>query len=180
MGRGRSWRKGLREHGSDSHSPPTVRYPITQSRPGCYGDRSSLPGVRSYGRRDPQELYDVYCFARELGGKGSAAGTPWPPVLECQVLSQSSYFPKPTRISPKSQCPPKLHLEPRPPLPECQVFSSPQVPLSPLTALQSWSQDPGPELPVLSSELHPFSHPFLTSTLSLSQARSSTWAPPAD
>ncbi|XP_045155079.1 neurocan core protein [Echinops telfairi] len=48
-------------------SDHTVRYPITQSRPGCYGDRSSLPGVRSYGRRDPQELYDVYCFARELG-----------------------------------------------------------------------------------------------------------------
>ncbi|XP_055975657.1 neurocan core protein [Sorex fumeus] len=50
-------------------SDRTVRYPITQSRPGCYGDRSSLPGVRSYGRRDPHELYDVYCFARELGGE---------------------------------------------------------------------------------------------------------------
>uniref|UniRef100_A0A8C6WCT2 Neurocan core protein n=1 Tax=Nannospalax galili TaxID=1026970 RepID=A0A8C6WCT2_NANGA len=50
-------------------SDRTVRYPITQSRPGCYGDRSSVPGVRSYGRRDPQELYDVYCFARELGGE---------------------------------------------------------------------------------------------------------------
>ncbi|XP_051025795.1 neurocan core protein [Acomys russatus] len=50
-------------------SDRTVRYPITQSRPGCYGDRSSLPGVRSYGRRDPQELYDVYCFARELAGE---------------------------------------------------------------------------------------------------------------
>ncbi|XP_071069744.1 neurocan core protein [Dasypus novemcinctus] len=47
----------------------TVRYPITQSRPGCYGDRSSLPGVRSYGQRDPRELYDVYCFARELEGE---------------------------------------------------------------------------------------------------------------
>ncbi|XP_048196652.1 neurocan core protein [Perognathus longimembris pacificus] len=50
-------------------SDGTVRYPITQSRPGCYGDRSSLPGVRSYGKRDPQELYDVYCFARVLGGE---------------------------------------------------------------------------------------------------------------
>ncbi|ELW67125.1 Neurocan core protein [Tupaia chinensis] len=50
-------------------SDRSVRYPITQSRPGCYGDRSSQPGVRSYGRRDPQELYDVYCFARELGGE---------------------------------------------------------------------------------------------------------------
>uniref|UniRef100_A0A8C9UP86 Neurocan core protein n=1 Tax=Spermophilus dauricus TaxID=99837 RepID=A0A8C9UP86_SPEDA len=60
-------------------SDRTVRYPITQSRPGCYGDRSSLPGVRSYGRRDPQELYDVYCFARELGGKpGSGRALPAP------------------------------------------------------------------------------------------------------
>uniref|UniRef100_A0A8D1RNJ2 Neurocan n=1 Tax=Sus scrofa TaxID=9823 RepID=A0A8D1RNJ2_PIG len=50
-------------------SDRTVRYPITQSRPGCYGDRSSLPGVRNYGRRDPRERYDVYCFARELGGE---------------------------------------------------------------------------------------------------------------
>lgn len=64
----------------DSHSPRTVRYPITQSRPGCYGDRSSLPGVRSYGKRDPQELYDVYCFARELGGKARRV---WDPVATC-------------------------------------------------------------------------------------------------
>ncbi|KAL8177609.1 UNVERIFIED_CONTAM: hypothetical protein K2H54_014448 [Gekko kuhli] len=49
----------------------TVRYPITLSRPGCYGDRNSLPGVRSYGKRDAQEAYDVYCFSRELqGGEG--------------------------------------------------------------------------------------------------------------
>ncbi|XP_072701981.1 neurocan core protein [Ciconia boyciana] len=46
----------------------TVRYPITLSRPGCYGDRNSLPGVRSYGRREPGEEYDVYCYARELRG----------------------------------------------------------------------------------------------------------------
>ncbi|XP_028907541.1 neurocan core protein isoform X1 [Ornithorhynchus anatinus] len=50
-------------------SDHTVRYPITLSRPGCYGDRNSLPGVRSYGLRDPQERYDVYCFARELKGE---------------------------------------------------------------------------------------------------------------
>ncbi|NWJ01166.1 NCAN protein, partial [Crypturellus undulatus] len=47
----------------------SVRYPITLSRPGCYGDRESLPGVRSYGRREPGERYDVYCFASELQGK---------------------------------------------------------------------------------------------------------------
>ncbi|TRZ08370.1 hypothetical protein HGM15179_018738 [Zosterops borbonicus] len=49
-------------------SDRSVRYPITQSRPGCYGDRESLPGVRSYGRREPAELYDVYCYSRELRG----------------------------------------------------------------------------------------------------------------
>ncbi|KAL2294905.1 hypothetical protein Nmel_018046, partial [Mimus melanotis] len=55
-------------------SDQSVRYPITQSRPGCYGDRNSLPGVRSYGRREPAELYDVYCYSRELRGKGCAGG----------------------------------------------------------------------------------------------------------
>ncbi|XP_041281031.1 neurocan core protein [Onychostruthus taczanowskii] len=49
-------------------SDQSVRYPITLSRPGCYGDRESLPGVRSYGRREPAELYDVYCYSRELRG----------------------------------------------------------------------------------------------------------------
>ncbi|XP_026538953.1 neurocan core protein [Notechis scutatus] len=49
-------------------SDHTVRYPITLSRPGCYGDRNSLPGVRSYGKRDDSEAYDVYCYSRELQG----------------------------------------------------------------------------------------------------------------
>ncbi|XP_065714534.1 neurocan core protein isoform X2 [Patagioenas fasciata] len=54
----------------------TVRYPITLSRPGCYGDRNSLPGVRSYGRREPGEQYDVYCYARELRGAVFYAAVP--------------------------------------------------------------------------------------------------------
>ncbi|KAM6041861.1 LOW QUALITY PROTEIN: neurocan core protein [Chlamydotis macqueenii] len=54
----------------------TVRYPITLSRPGCYGDRNSLPGVRSYGRREPGEEYDVYCYARELQGTVFYAAAP--------------------------------------------------------------------------------------------------------
>uniref|UniRef100_A0A452TJR0 Neurocan core protein n=1 Tax=Ursus maritimus TaxID=29073 RepID=A0A452TJR0_URSMA len=75
-------------------SDRTVRYPITQSRPGCYGDRSSLPGVRSYGRRDPRELYDVYCFARELGGKSGAGRTLPPHFPEPQLPPQSPCLPK--------------------------------------------------------------------------------------
>ncbi|XP_032426319.1 versican core protein [Xiphophorus hellerii] len=47
----------------------TVRYPITQPRPGCEGNLLRRPGVRTYGRRDPTERYDVYCFVDELQGE---------------------------------------------------------------------------------------------------------------
>ncbi|XP_059575445.1 neurocan core protein isoform X2 [Alligator mississippiensis] len=57
-------------------SDQSVRYPITHSRPGCYGDRNSLPGVRSYGQREADEAYDVYCYARELQGKVFYVSTP--------------------------------------------------------------------------------------------------------
>ena len=36
---------------------------------GCYGHKEFAAGVRNYGKRDPKELFDVYCFARELDGK---------------------------------------------------------------------------------------------------------------
>ncbi|XP_068942998.1 neurocan core protein isoform X2 [Petaurus breviceps papuanus] len=70
-------------------SDRSVRYPITLSRPGCYGDRNSLPGVRSYGRRDPHEHYDVYCFARELRGEVFYVSPPsrltlWGARAQCQ------------------------------------------------------------------------------------------------
>ncbi|XP_067873741.1 aggrecan core protein [Heterodontus francisci] len=46
----------------------TVRYPIHKPRVGCYGNLDEYPGVRSYGVRDTNETYDVYCFTKELQG----------------------------------------------------------------------------------------------------------------
>ncbi|XP_077462756.1 neurocan core protein isoform X2 [Stigmatopora argus] len=50
-------------------SDQTVRYPIQSPRPGCYGDRDDSPGIRNYGDRFPDELFDVYCFANGLQGQ---------------------------------------------------------------------------------------------------------------
>ncbi|XP_051549935.1 neurocan core protein-like [Myxocyprinus asiaticus] len=50
-------------------SDQTVRYPIQSPRPGCYGDRDDSPGVRNYGSRDLDEMFDVYCFADNLQGE---------------------------------------------------------------------------------------------------------------
>ncbi|XP_069766321.1 aggrecan core protein isoform X2 [Narcine bancroftii] len=47
----------------------TVRYPIQKPRVGCYGNLDEYPGIRSYGIRDTNETYDVYCFAKDLQGK---------------------------------------------------------------------------------------------------------------
>ncbi|XP_064355008.1 brevican core protein isoform X2 [Dromaius novaehollandiae] len=47
----------------------TVRYPIHTPREACYGDMNGFPGVRNYGVVDPEDMYDVYCYAQDLAGE---------------------------------------------------------------------------------------------------------------
>ncbi|MEE6503726.1 hypothetical protein FKM82_004918 [Ascaphus truei] len=54
----------------------TVRYPIHNPREGCYGDKDIFPGVRTYGIRETDETYDVYCFAEEMQGEVFYATSP--------------------------------------------------------------------------------------------------------
>lgn len=44
------------------------RYAVQVPELGCYGHKEYSAGVRNYGKRDPKELFDVYCFAKELDG----------------------------------------------------------------------------------------------------------------
>ncbi|XP_023378766.1 aggrecan core protein [Pteropus vampyrus] len=53
-----------------------AEYPIHIPREGCYGDKDEFPGVRTYGIRDTNETYDVYCFAEEMEGEVFYATSP--------------------------------------------------------------------------------------------------------
>ncbi|KGL72693.1 Aggrecan core protein [Tinamus guttatus] len=54
----------------------TVRYPIHRPRERCYGDKDEFPGVRTYGVRETDETYDVYCYAEQMRGKVFYATSP--------------------------------------------------------------------------------------------------------
>lgn len=62
------------------------RYPIQTPREACYGDMDGFPGVRNYGVVDPDDLYDVYCYAEDLngdrgGGLRGMSPSPVPPMV---------------------------------------------------------------------------------------------------
>ncbi|XP_034458779.1 versican core protein-like [Hippoglossus hippoglossus] len=63
----------------------SVRYPITVPRPGCAGDLTNKPGVRTYGLRPPTEKYDVYCFADKFHGEVF-----FPPSISVKVTLQQA------------------------------------------------------------------------------------------
>ncbi|CAG6014407.1 unnamed protein product [Menidia menidia] len=54
----------------------SVRYPIQMPREGCFGDMDGLPGVRNYGLLEPDELYDVYCYVKNIHGEVFHGSTP--------------------------------------------------------------------------------------------------------
>lgn len=65
-----------------------ARYPIQTPREACYGDMNGFPGVRNYGVVDPEDMYDVYCYAEDLPGARGAVS---------HLLPSSAFAPTLTR-----------------------------------------------------------------------------------
>lgn len=63
-----AWKGGLDWCNAGWLNDSTVQYPITNPRAPCGGTNSG-PGVRNYGRRDKQSLFDVFCFASAHKGE---------------------------------------------------------------------------------------------------------------
>ncbi|XP_025899015.1 brevican core protein [Nothoprocta perdicaria] len=64
-----AYRSGYEQCDAGWLADQTVRYPIHTPREPCYGDMNGVPGVRNYGVVDPQDMYDVYCYAQDLAGE---------------------------------------------------------------------------------------------------------------
>ncbi|PWA25117.1 hypothetical protein CCH79_00005216 [Gambusia affinis] len=62
-------RDGLASCSAGWLADQTVRYSVQLPQLGCYGHKEYSAGVRNYGKRDPKEMFDVYCFAEELDGE---------------------------------------------------------------------------------------------------------------
>ncbi|KAM9810963.1 hyaluronan and proteoglycan link protein 1a [Neosynchiropus ocellatus] len=63
-----AWRNGLDWCNAGWLEDGTVQYPITKPRAPCGGSNSS-PGLRSYGRQNKMNRFDVFCYATELKGR---------------------------------------------------------------------------------------------------------------
>ncbi|KAM4727675.1 neurocan core protein-like [Anableps anableps] len=64
-----AYRDGLASCSAGWLADQTVRYSVQLPELGCYGHKEYSAGVRNYGKRDPKEMFDVYCFAEELDGE---------------------------------------------------------------------------------------------------------------
>ncbi|MCJ8745143.1 hypothetical protein PDJAM_G00127000 [Pangasius djambal] len=86
-----AFHSGLDECSAGWLSDQTVRYAIQKPELGCYGHSENVRGVRNYGKRDANELFDVYCFATIMQGEVFPVSAPGnltlaDAVAQCTVL----------------------------------------------------------------------------------------------